>query len=99
MTKAKSRAFRPLRGRVHFFDKRQRNEPKKTLCAQGKSGKSSSRGFFYKTSMSCRKTPHIHVRRPPGLPATNWCPHLQKPRARARAKPEAGETAGSGTET
>src|SRR5690606_19100001 len=57
--KAGSRAFRPLRGRVHFFDKRQRNEPKKTLCAQGKSGKSSSRGFFYGTSMSHRKTPHI----------------------------------------
>src|SRR5690606_22122361 len=44
-------------------------QPKKTLCAKGKSGKSVSRGFFYGTSMSHRKTPHIHVRRPPGLQA------------------------------
>src|SRR5690606_30041468 len=57
--KAGSTAFRPLRDRVHFFDKRQRNEPKKTLFIQGKSGKSSSRGFFYGTSMSHRKTPHF----------------------------------------
>jgi len=42
-------------------------EPKKTLCAQGKSGKSSSRGFFERASCPRRKTPHIHVRRPPGL--------------------------------
>src|SRR5690606_5894061 len=48
--KQKSRAFRPLRGRVHFFDKRQRNEPKKTLCAQGKPGASLMKGFFERAS-------------------------------------------------
>src|SRR5690606_13486637 len=66
------------RDRVHFFDKRQRNEPKKTLFIQGKSGKSSSRGFFYGTSMSHRKTPHILLRRSPGLQASGSHRDLQK---------------------
>jgi len=44
-------------------------KPKKTLCAQGKPGFSSVKGFFYKTSLSCRKTLHIPVQRPPGLQA------------------------------
>src|SRR5690606_26087543 len=53
-------------------------EPRKTLCAKGKSGKSTSRGFFERASCLRRKTPHIPVRRPPGLQAARWRPDIQK---------------------
>src|SRR5690606_7639919 len=49
----------PRRGERHGWRESKKRKQRKTLCANGKPGKSSSRGFFYKTSLSCRKTPHV----------------------------------------
>src|SRR5690606_4646260 len=51
-------------------------DPKKTLCAKGKSGQSASRGFFERASCPRRKTPHIRVRRPAGLQNPAGCRDL-----------------------
>src|SRR5690606_19575340 len=81
----KSKAF--AFGDFISFDKRQKKrKQRKTLPRQGKPGNSLVKGFFYKTSMSCRKTLHIHVQRPPGLHTARWRWDLQKPRAKARAR-------------
>jgi len=76
------------------FDKRQKKrKQRKTLPRQGKPGHSFVKGFFYKTSLSCRKTLHIHVQRPPGLQTCRTAARSseaksQKPKAKSR-KPKA----------
>src|SRR5690606_3282610 len=63
-TRLKAFAF----GDFISFDKRQKKRSKeKRFPVHGKPDCSLMKGFFYATSMSHRKTPHIHVRRPPGL--------------------------------
>src|SRR5690606_2546412 len=56
-----------------------RNEAKKNALCQRQTRLFIDEGIFREGILPSRKTPHIHVRRPPGLPASNWHPHLQKP--------------------
>src|SRR5690606_28484853 len=78
----KSSAFRPLRGRVHFFDKRQRNETKENALCPEQTRAVVVAGIFREGILPSRKTPHIHVRRPPGLRATPVIPHPQEQKNR-----------------
>src|SRR5690606_17605928 len=62
-----SSGFRPLRGRGHFLEKRQKSETKENALCQQQSRQFTGEGIFLRDILSHRKTPHIHVRRPPGL--------------------------------
>src|SRR5690606_15166923 len=89
----KSSAFRPLRGRVHFFDKRQRNETKENALCPEQTREVIVAGIFREGILPSRKTPHIHVRRPPGLRATPVIPHPQEQKSRRILRPAGRTTA------
>ena len=67
--KCESQKLSPSATSFLLMSVKRNGSKEKRFPVQGKPGLSLVKGFFYKTSLSCRKTLHIHVQRPPGLQA------------------------------
>src|SRR5690606_22497917 len=91
----KSRAFRPLRGRVHFFDERQRNGTKENALCQEHTRLFVDEGIFREGILPSSKNGAHPCAPPSGSAGLRKCGGIfrsekRKATGKARGRPGAG---------